>query len=118
MFDPAGKVQIPMDTICERFLNLKFHKRKNQPNAFSEAKIIMALFQKWLELYGQKPKGQLTKPSAIVPNIHSLQDRQPKESLPQKVALEVKIAENRIFEAAAANFEKENEMVEMSGDEL
>lgn len=47
MFDPEKKQQIPIETLCERFLSLKFKKQKNQPHAFTEAKIGMALFRRW-----------------------------------------------------------------------
>ena len=41
-----------MDTLQENFLKLKFKKSKNQPHAYTESKITMALYQKWKEIQG------------------------------------------------------------------
>ena len=53
LFDQEQKVRVPMDTLCERFLGLKYQKKKNMPHAFSESKIHMALFRRWQEIYGK-----------------------------------------------------------------
>lgn len=42
-----------MDNLCERFLSLRFHKKKNLPHAFTEAKTSMALFKKWQQIQGE-----------------------------------------------------------------
>lgn len=46
------QTQMPFDAACQRFLGLKWRKRKNQMNAFIESKITMALYQRWRSLKG------------------------------------------------------------------
>lgn len=48
----GAQTQLPFDAVCQRFLGLKFRKRKNQMNAFIESKITMALYQRWRSLKG------------------------------------------------------------------
>lgn len=52
VFDHQQKAQIPMDVLCEKYLAFNFRKKKNQPHAFTEAKIAMALFKKWQQIKG------------------------------------------------------------------
>ena len=56
LFDQEQKVRVPMDTLCEKFLGLKHQKKKNMPHAFQEAKVHMALFYRYQEIYqGEQP---------------------------------------------------------------
>jgi hypothetical protein len=56
LFDNNNTVKVPMDTLCEKFLGLKYKKSRNLPYAFSECKITMALYQKWREINGEVEK--------------------------------------------------------------
>lgn len=44
LFSNAGEQQVPISTLCEKFLNLKYAKRPSPSYAFTEAKIAMALW--------------------------------------------------------------------------
>lgn len=68
IFDKEKRLQIPFDTLCETFLHMKFHKKKNTPHAYTEAKICMALFQKWIEINANDPDNEDLKPSFIRPD--------------------------------------------------
>lgn len=49
-FSPESKLQTPLDLLCKSYLNLAWKKRKNQPFAFTETKISIALFERWKEV--------------------------------------------------------------------
>ena len=57
IFDANRGVQVPMDSLCSRYLNMKYSKKKNQPHALSEARVGMALFHKWAAREGIKIEG-------------------------------------------------------------
>ena len=44
------QTQIPVDILCQSELNLAYSKRGKAPYAYSEAKISMALYMRWLDL--------------------------------------------------------------------
>lgn len=46
------QTQLPFDTVCQRFLDVKWRKKRSMPFAFTEAKIQMALFQRWRQMHG------------------------------------------------------------------
>ena len=44
-----SQIQIPFDILCLKELNM-LHKRRPYPFVYTEAKISMALYQRWLAL--------------------------------------------------------------------
>lgn len=48
------QTQLPFDNVCQRFIGLKWRKRRNQPYAYIESKVSMALYQRWRVLNGLK----------------------------------------------------------------
>ena len=48
----ALQTQLPFDTVCQRFLDVKWRKKRSMPYAFTEAKIQMALYHRWRQLHG------------------------------------------------------------------
>lgn len=51
--------QIPFDILCANEINLHFNKRKGNPFVHSEAKVSMALYQKWVFLKNGGSKGEV-----------------------------------------------------------
>jgi hypothetical protein len=43
-----------LDLLCKSYLNLEWKKRKNQPFAYTENKISIALFERWKNIKNYK----------------------------------------------------------------
>lgn len=52
IFNPKGSSeQASMTSLCQKYLNLIYKKKRlSPPFAFTEAKISMALYKRWMEL--------------------------------------------------------------------
>ena len=69
--------QIPVDVLCSNELNISYSVRKMYPKTFTEAKISMALYKRWVDLKNGKSR-----------EFKKIEQEEPEEETPEDFDLD------------------------------